>query len=201
MTLSLVVAMAVSMSCDESLPPYQDPRNVLQGTPRGKYVLTVSENSLHVSFTIKNVYEETFQAQAILNGTLVITAKRDPTIQKTFQLTESNVTYAANYNRATGVLTIDPQDTVVLSATWDFIDNVGEDLRLMFFRYAPDPSCLGRHIAQEETFLIQGSMKVFEKLPDVSGGPSEYTFCHVDVLFAKDCWMPQIEPPCSLLTQ
>jgi hypothetical protein len=186
------------MSCNESLPPYQDPRNVLQGVPRGKYVLSYFENSLHVSFTIKNVYEETFQAEATFEGTLVITAKRSPAIQKTVHLAAQNITYAANYNKATRVLTLDPVDSVVLSFTWNFVDDAGQDLRVMFFRYLPDTSCLGRYIASEETFLLQGSVNVYEKVPEVSGGPIEYTFCHINAyLSPHECLTPHREPPCG----
>jgi hypothetical protein len=198
-TVALAMALAVSMSCDESLPPYQNPSNVLEGKTRAQYVLSYFENSMHVSLIVRNVYEETFQAQAVLNGTLVITAKRRPRIQKTFHLTANNITYAANYDKATRVLTIDPQDSVVFSSSWDFIDDAGEDLRLTFFRYVADTSCYGRVIAPDETFVLQGSVKVYDRLPDVSGGPIEYTFCHVNIWVGPhDCTPVHTEPPCGV---
>jgi hypothetical protein len=153
---------------------------------------------LHVSFTIKNVYEETFQAEATFEGKLVITAKRNPKIQKTVQLTAANITYAANYNKATGVLTLDPRDSVVLSSSWDFFDDAGQDLRRTFFRYLADTSCFDRFIASEETFVLQGSVKVYEKVPEVSAGPIEYMFCHINVWVSpKQCPTPRREPPCG----
>jgi hypothetical protein len=196
---ALAAALAISMSCDESLPPYQNPSNVLEGNAKAEYVLSYAENSMHVSFTVKNVYEETFQDQAPLNGTLVMTSKRDSTVQKTFHLTPDNITYAANYSKETRILTLDPGDSVVLSSTWNFIDDAGEDLRLRFFRYAPDTSCSGRYIAPDETFVLQGSMKVYDKLADVKGGPIEYTFCHVNVWVGPhECTPIHTEPPCGV---
>jgi hypothetical protein len=200
-TVALAMALAVSMSCDESLPPYQNPSNVLEGKVRAQYVLSFSENSMHVFFTVTNVYEETFQGQAPLTGTLVVTSKRNPQVQKTFHLTANNISYAASYDKATGVLTIDPGDSVVFSSTWDFIDDAGQDLRLTFFRYVADTSCSGRVIAPDETFVLQGSAKVYDKLPEVSGGPIEYTFCHVNIwVGSHSCPTIFVEPPCGIRT-
>jgi hypothetical protein len=195
----LATALAVSMSCDESLPPYQNPSDVLQGKARAQYVLSFSENSMHVFLTVTNVYEETFQGQAPLSGTLVLTSKRNPKVQKTFHLNANNISYAASYDKATAVLTIDPGDSVVFSSSWDFIDDAGEDLRLTFFTYVPDTSCGGRYIAPDETFVLQGSVKVYDELPDVSGGPIEYTFCHVNIWVGPhDCTPVHTEPPCGV---
>jgi hypothetical protein len=200
-TIALAAALAVSVSCDESLPQYQDPSTVLLGTVRAQYVISFTDNSLHGFFTVKNVYEETFQGQAPLSGTLVMTAKRNPKVQKTFHLTANNITYAANYDRATGVLTIDPGDSVVFSSTWNFIDDAGQDLRSTFFRYVADTSCDGRSIAPDETFLLEGSVKVYDRLPDVPGGPTEYTFCHVNIwVGSHDCPTIFVEPPCGIRT-
>ena len=194
----LLLAMAVSMSCDESLPPYLDPRDVLQGSLSGRYILTVNQNSVLVSFTVKNIYEETFQAPAILRGTVQITSKRYLSIQKTFQFTSANLAHANNYNPASGVLTIDPQDSIVLTTNWNFIDDAGKDLRQTLFAYSADQTCGFRRIALEETFILKGSVKVYDKVSDASAGPTEFSMCHVtNWVNPKDCPPILTDQPCG----
>jgi hypothetical protein len=195
---ALLILMALVMSCDESLPPYQDPRNILQASMRGRYVLSPDDNSLHVTLIVKNVYEETIQAQATLRGTIVVTAKRNSSIQITLPITANNITYATSYNRATGILTIDPQDTVVFSASWSFIDNAGRDLRQMFFDYTPDPTCSFREIAAEETFILDGSVKVYDMISDVTAEPIEFSMCHVtNWVDTRTCYPVFTDQPCG----
>lgn len=195
---ALLILMAFVMSCDETLPPYQDPRNVLQGSIRGRYVLNSDVNSLHIILTVKNVYEETFQAQAAIRGTVVVTAKRNSSIQITLPITANNITYTTSYNRATGVLTIDPQDSVVFSTSWNFIDDAGQDLRQIFFEYIPDATCSFREIAVEETFILNGSVKVYDKVSDAGAGPTEFPMCHVtNWVSTLICYPVLTDQPCG----
>jgi hypothetical protein len=197
-TIPLAGVMALSMSCDEALPPYQDPRNVLEGIFRAQYILLMDDNSLHVRVVINNAYDETLQGPALMQGTVHITSKSDLSIEKTLQYSAANIVHHTAYNRTTGILTIDPKDSLVFEASWNFIDNAGGDVRQRLFQYVPDPSCGFRSIALEETFVLRGSFKVFERTSEVNVGPTEYSFCHITSWVpAASCPIIYSEPPCG----
>jgi hypothetical protein len=49
----LVWAVA-SLSCSETLPPYEDPRDIVSGTATGRYSLTSQEDLIHVTLSFSN---------------------------------------------------------------------------------------------------------------------------------------------------
>jgi hypothetical protein len=190
--LSLIVG-----SCSESLPPYQDPADVFQGKVAGQYVLTVQDNSVKVYVTVKNIYDETFQASAILRGSLEITLARRPEIRKTVSLFPSQI-IEGHYNSGTGILTIDPGETIRLGYSWNFIDNSGTDLRKEIFTLVDDPTCSLRRIAYDETFSLKGEVTIFEKTAPVRFGPTMFTFCYItNWVNSKFCPPPQTDVPCN----
>ena len=198
----LLIVIACSMSCDESLPPYLDPRNVFQATVRAQYILAINDNSVLVFFVARNSYEETFQGPGVLSGTLKLTSRRDVTVQKTFELTAANLTHSTNYNSGNGILTVDPKDSVVFLARWNLTDDGGRDLREFFFSYRTDPTCTLRQIAREEIFVMQGSVKLYDKIETVSSRPTEFSLCHVTAwLDVRTCPSIIPEKACSYLPQ
>ena len=176
---SLCLGALTVLSCQENLPPYVDP-NALGVEPDVKYVFTNSDNSLWVEFVVTNHFDETLQAKPVIQGTGRITWKKDPTRYRSFTLTELDVT--SGYNPATGVLTIDPGKTIRLRYTWNFVDDSASDLTARFVYYA-DPTCNGptfyRRIAYRETFVVTGSLRVFEKIPAIVVVPAEFSMCYV----------------------
>jgi len=200
--LSSLVILAVlgiaTISCSESLPPYQDPAEVFQGKVTGQYVLTVADNSLKIYITLKNVFDETFQAQALLRGNLEIVLARKPEIRKTVSLYPSNILQARSYNSSNGMLTVDAGDSIRLGYSWDFIADDGTDLRRGIFILTEDPTCKSREIAKDETFILSGDIKVFERTAPVKFGPTAYTFCYVtNWVNTKFCPPAQTDFPCG----
>jgi len=172
------------LSCREALPPYQTPQNVLAGELAGLYVLSASDNSLKVFLTVRNEFDETLEGPAKLTGKIEIVLLRDPRIRKTAVLGPSNVLQAKGYNRQTGVLSLDPQDSIRLGYSWNLVDDNGIDLRTDVFSYLPDPTCPDtlpetRRIALGEKFLISGELLVFDQTGQVVPASREFVLCYV----------------------
>jgi hypothetical protein len=128
----LIILIMFIGSCDESLPPYRAPAGLFEGWLRGSYVLTRTDNSLKVYFTIRNIFDESFQGPAELTGSIRIVSARNPDIAKTFFLTARNIIEGSGYDGATGTLLLDPGKSIRLGVSWNFVDDEGRDLRDIF---------------------------------------------------------------------
>ena len=187
--LILTVVSVTINSCDENLPPYRDPSDLMEGKIEGQYVLTISDNSVKVFVTIRNVFDETLEGHAPLEGAIEIESLRDPRLRKSVPLRVANMISVHGYNSSLGLLTIDPGDSIRLGYSWNLIADNGTDLRSQFFRYTPDATCQDRLIANEETFILRGELKVFDRLPAVRCGPAGFAFCYVNK------WVPPRDCP------
>jgi len=172
--------MILTGSCNESLPPYENPSNYLQGSILETYVLAHQNNYMGVHVRIANVFDETLDGEVHLDGQLRIRSVTDPSIVKTVSLTALNLTRAKHYDAASSRLTIDPGDTVQLSYAWDFIDDNGRDLRTSFFRFFADTTCPYRCLAYTEDFRLSGQVTVFSGRPSVQLKESTFSLCYVN---------------------
>jgi len=178
------------MVCDETLPPYQDPRDILIASIGARYVLFGGDNSLKIFLDVHNSYDETLEARADFSGEMKITLARDPSVSRTFSITQTDLRTTGKYTPATGVLRMDPGDTVRFEVSWDFVDDNGTNLRTGLFRYYEDASCTGRCIAEEEQFVLNGSVKIFEKVSASTSRAELISICHVSTFVP-----PQFCPP------
>ena len=195
--LAFCGAVLIIGSCNESLPPYQDPTGYLQGSILETYVLAHQNNYMGVHVRIANVFDETLEGPVRLVGQLQIRSVRDPSIVKTVSLSVLNLTRAKHYDASSSRLAIDPSDTVQLSYSWDFIDDNGRDLRTAFFRFFADTTCPYRCLAYMEDFRLSGQLTVFSGRPSVQLKESTFSLCyvtsHVDpaycppILFGAPC--------------
>jgi hypothetical protein len=178
----LLPVLVLSFSCKENLPPYQDPAQVFEGFVRAEYLYSLTSNTIAIQLVVQNVYDETFEGRAILEGTVELTLARKPDVKRIFFLSDANL-IQGRYQPNSRTLTIDPKDSVRLRVFWNFDDDRGRNLRQDEFRYNPDPSCPGRRIAAQETIVIRGSVKVFERTEEVKLGPVSFSFCHINAYF------------------
>jgi hypothetical protein len=174
-------------SCDEELPVYNEPDARLDATVEGEYFLSDVEHSLRVYVRITNRYDETLDGPASLQGSVVLFSPRDTSVRKTLQLTRSNlITGTVN---SSGILKIDPKETIVLKAVWDFsgdrvIDDFGRQLNgnsadVHFFSFVSDPDCSLRLFAKPEDIVLQGKVTVFSQRAPMLVGPTVFRFCFV----------------------
>lgn len=158
--------------CNESLPPYRDPRDVFEATITGVY------NGAFLDVT--NSFDETLEGPAILSGEIEIVHATDPSLSKTLEITSANLFTTKNYNSSTGVLRVDPGETLRFRVIWDHDTDSGVDLPSQVFRYWRDPDCTyGRCIAEEVPFVVRGSVTIFEKIGTVTARPNLFALCHV----------------------
>ena len=144
-------------------------------------------------------FDETFQEKGILRGEIVIMLRRDPTVHKTLELSALDLA-SGNYNSVTQVLTMDPGDTIRLFTPWDYTDDSYQDLRESEFVYISDPYCAIRKVSLEEVFDVRGRLTVFDRVPQVKAGPTEFDFCHVDTWVSPQiCTTILPEEACKVL--
>lgn len=190
-------------ACDELLPEYRQPEVVLQSALSAQYVLDVTDNSLKVYLTTRNIFDETFQARADVQGTIELVSVRDSTVRKTFPLSAANFIEAPGYNRTTGILTLNPNQTVRLGVSWNFVtDDAGKDIRREFFKYIEDPTCEGRCFALTEDWVIRGRVQLFEKTGTSVADSIQYALCFVNMYFRSGpeggCVSVDTNAPCNL---
>lgn len=165
----------------------------------GRYVLRVDENNVEACIAIRNIFDETLQAPAVLRGTMRITLKSDTSYHATAALSAALLTLA-NYDSISRVLTVDPGAPIHLRYVWDFTDDLGRDFRRDVFVYSDDPTCPYRKIAREVTITISGDLKVFDHTGVIPLGPIDVTFKHVsDFIDARTCPFIATDSPCALV--
>lgn len=206
-TLFLSLALAggaLSFStCEEFLPAYREPETVLQSILSAQYILDPGDNSLKVYLTARNVFDETFQARADVKGSIELVSLRDSTVRKTFPLSAANFIDAPGYNRTTGILTLNPNQTARLGISWNFVtDDAGRDIRREFFKYIEDPTCDGRCFALTEDWVIHGRVQLFEKTGTSVADSIQYALCFVNMYVRSGpeggCASFDTNAPCNL---
>lgn len=150
-------------SCDESLPTRQDPSNLFAAQVHPYYNYTPFANNVVIDLIAVNNFDETLSNRAGVDGSLVITSLRDTSVHKTIELSLSNL-IRGKYDPVKGILTIDPGDTVVLEAVWDFTEDAGASLTQDFFHYNIDPACRQREMADPESFAVSARSKLYANL-------------------------------------
>ena len=165
--------------CQEDLPPYEDPRTILQGTVEGSYFFTQTQNSIQVRLTIRNGYDETLEGKALLTGSGTVTLLKDTSIHRTIAWTEGAMVGSPRYDPATRILTLDPGEEIQFVHTWNYLDDSGNDVRQSVFVYRPDAGCSLRVISHPETFLLSNRLKIFESMADLVVPQQEFQICHI----------------------
>lgn len=185
-------------SCNGELPPYIDPGNLFQARTSGLYVLSSQENTLKVIVTVINKFDETLDGEAILDGSVKITLGRFVQYEKNVSIGPSNLIQARSYNPSTRHLTIDPGDSIRFMYSWNFVDDLGRDLRQQVFQYIRDTTCVltDRRIAVKETFFLSGKVNVFSRTSIAISQTVDYNVCHVNIWVLSNICPPVLPQFC-----
>ncbi len=160
----LIVTTLLVVSCKESLPPRVSPASLFNLNVTAYYNYTPAANDVVIHAVMVNHFDETLNGRAGVSGSLLVTSARDTSVHKTIQLSGVNIIHA-NYNAITDTLTVDPGDSVVIEAAWDFTEDNGRNLnQTEFFQYSVDRTCQQRMIASPELFFIASKIRLFENL-------------------------------------
>lgn len=197
----LLVILA-SFSCNELLPPREDPKNVLAPSIHAGYSLTALSNGVGVTAKFVNIFDETLQGHLSIGGRFDLTWMRFPDVKKIGMLSSSNLAFARNYNGITGELTIDPGDSVTVTYFWWIMADSEAVLRDQIFQLVRDMSCqngFARSVAEPETFIVTGEVRVFRNTAPIQMGQTEVSFClvtaYVDPIHG--CAPLRTAPPCG----
>lgn len=195
LTGHLVILMACGMICNESLPPYRDPSEVFDVSIHGDYVLGLAGNRVNLFVDVVNSYDETLEAEAEISGQVQMALDRDPTFTWTATFGLSELMTTGNYNSGTGVIRVNPGDTLRFRIVWTYMDDNGRDFRTNVFRYFQDMSCSDRCIAERESFSLKASVNIFPRIPESSSPLAVFSFCHVTAYIPPQFCPPIV--PCS----
>lgn len=199
LTFLLLSGMAFAPSCKESLPVYKDPTSLFSGVLRIAYLFgTPPANIFRVQMVVFNDFDETFEGRTLFEGEIEIVLARKPDMKKTFLLSANNLVQG-NYNGGSRVLVFDPRDSVRLGVTWDFVDDKGVDLKQHEFFYTTDRFCPQRKIARQETFVVSGRLKLYDRTGEIKFGPVVFPVCHVQNPRVEGCATPWGEESCGLI--
>lgn len=203
--VSLVFLIAF---CDESLPPHSDPNKVFQLTLKAEYVLLPAANDVVISMKFVNIFDETLVGRQGISGRVELTWERFSYVKKVINLNSTNLNFARNYNNLTGELIVAPGDSVILSCAWHVMADSEKVLRNQIFLLNPDNTCAEpggyparRFLAEPETFLITGDVRVFRDTAPLNLGSNEFTFCLVSAWIPVGSIYPKCLPPvtpCSI---
>jgi hypothetical protein len=187
-SLSLILVVG-GLSCKEPLPARRDPGDVFDTINRAQYVISQTDNSLKLYAYIMNTFDETLEANLLLQGTVTVEWTEDKTFQKTFKLSPAAIDRARHYNAGTNVLTIDSGDTVRVAYSWNFIADDGSSLfsKLIFHK---DPSCKQRMVSDSLAFFVRSQVKMFEKTSTSVAPTIVYRFQLHQAFFADQFCTP-----------
>jgi hypothetical protein len=185
--------------CDESLPPRESPPEIFSMIVRADYDYyprgLQARNQIKYNIVLKNIYDETiqdtldFQLNARLEwfgGPVTINDTVTQNV-KTVTVGRSAITYMKKYNPSTGIVTIDPGDSLVLEYSWNFVN----DDSVLLLQYFPVKFISGEGgcvISQIQTIGLMGSVRVLKSRASLIIRPYHYSRC----FFIKDG-----DPPCS----
>lgn len=172
------------LSCDESLPTYREPDELFAAEMNVHFsygpALGQIDSSLLIYVNVRNVFDETFNANVQIDGSVDIELVRDPSFRKRFTLSAANIYSATSYNPQTKILTLDAGDSLRFVVPWNFVDENGRDLRSHIFRYVADSFCDDlRGVAGPEIFIVRGRVKLFDRTGYVACNPLQVQVCHV----------------------
>lgn len=178
LSIALIFSLVLwNISCDESLPPHEEPHSLFTGNLRIVYFNNTAKgtiNELRIYLDARNVFDETLEDSAGLQGTLEIIVARDPVYRKTVMLSSANLVAGGSYDPRTGQLTIDSGDSLTLMYTWNFIDDNGYSIPRDVSGLKKDPQCPTRTYAPPEILIIRGSLLVFRRIGQTTFSPIQY---------------------------
>jgi hypothetical protein len=174
--LCILCAIAFA-SCDESLPPRDEPVNFLLITCSMDYYKTRYEEWVYLTVRITNNYTEVFSDTTSIYGSIELIKTDDPSFQKHIDLTVADlkqqyfntltgqyVTSRAEYSAASKVLTLPIGQAAVVQYKWNLMSDDSVDLRkiVTFSPDAANPSLLR---TKELPFTVNAGVKVYKKFP------------------------------------
>ena len=181
--LSAIIWAIVSLSCEESLPIYVAPTNILslriaQIEQLNNRQAPPSRQAVHIKLIGENIHDEVFQDSVNIKGSLRIWWKRKPERYRTMYLTLENFTSRDLIHN--GRMLLLPGQQFTVEATWDmktddsvYVASPTE----MNFAYPLERVCdYNIACADPEAFVVEASLNVYDRIGYVVAEAKEFSF-------------------------
>jgi hypothetical protein len=178
-----VLCSLLFVSCDESLPPRDDPSAFLVATTQCDYYISRTEEAMYITLKVRNTYTEVLSDTATVVGDLLITWRDEPGYEKHVVLTAGDIkkyyfnprtglseATKADYIPASKILTIPEGEYVALQYRWNLLSDDSSDIRKIAM-YHKDPINPSLYRTDSLSFSVTASVHLFDKAPRVYPRP------------------------------
>lgn len=163
----------ILMKCEESLPSYQSPSDLLAIRQMQAEVGGVERSTLVFDIKGVNNYDDTLQDTARVSGTLDVWFPSHENWRITLPITNADLKPPS---RLIGrLLTIDPGDTFRVQVSWNLLLQSGEDILVQI----PDDyfyEKTGTHYTKAEDLKYQASFTLFRQAGYMESPVQKYEF-------------------------
>ncbi len=220
----LVISSVLFSSCEEFLPPREDPDNIFSCYAMAYQDIHIQlrRNNFTFLYIIKNTYDETVEDNALMTGEMeiewVVPDERRPdiNIRRSVKLNSTNISHAEGYDRTRGILTFDPGDSIVVLFQWNFKTDDSTYL-FNYFQAVSDYQCKVYYQANGETgtgyrrvttrqkFRVKANIKLTSRISTIYFDDIEPEACLVVPYLAEanppdnPCLQLQGINPCALI--
>lgn len=171
----------LSLTCNESLPVYQAPANVLSLNVTtveqlNDHISPPTHPLVHIVLTGENIFDEVMLDSADIKGTMTIWWKRKPTRSRTIVLTEKNLIDRTLIQN--GKMMLVPGQQFTLEAYWDVRSDDGVFLvsEMNFARLRQRFCASNVACSDPEDFIIEVSLNVYDRLGYISAPPKDFFY-------------------------
>ncbi len=179
--------MMAGYGCKENLPVYQDPQDVLSlrivaVEQLDDHIAPPGRQAVRIVLQGVNLFDEPFLDSVNIEGTMRIIWERQPFRVKTFQLTRRDLSDPSMV--INGKMLLLPGQSFAMEVVWNMRSDDGIYLpALMNFAWLTRRLCApGIACADPETFLVETSLKVYDRLGVLRAPTAEFTFvAHVNI--------------------
>ena len=192
----ILVFAVVTFRCDESLPTYVAPKNVMsfkieQIDELPLRLAPPGHQLVHFQLTGQNTFDEVFEDSVDIKGSLRVFWIDNPDYYKTFVLNVNNINEKNLISN--GRMTLLPGQKFTMDLYWDLITDGGVDLltkldfvRLVSRQCSPNVAC-----SDPEYFMAETSLNVFDRLGYINADSKIFPFVGYVCIVCGS-------PPCSL---
>jgi hypothetical protein len=193
----ILLCGAISLTCNEALPTYVFPQNVMSlkvslVEQLNDKIAPPDHQMVHFVLEGKNTFDEVFQDSVDIRGSMRIWWKRKPQRFRTVYLTKSNLTNPSLIQN--GKMMLLPGQGFSMNVFWNLKtdDSLYLPYEMNFAFYTQRHCGLNVSCADPEDFVVEVSLNVFDRLGYIIAPSIEYTFvareCNI-------CGYPPCPPP------